>query len=241
MTIKNKLTTSVSTTAYVAYGQSINNKWNAETKLEGLLEIAKQASAILADEIVATGGKQIDLIFEKGKEKPIRNAVVSALIEPMPKKKSDLIFLRDKKELHKPATKTEIAWCSPSYIALQFAQIEKSEQRTFIRKADVRNFLTSRINTAVDDLRAMVAYRLGEQKLSAKDAKEGIEPKKRSDKKAVKKAVKEEKSDPTPKSDREKIHAQINNAITIAQNTRDDSFNKVEVLVLLQKLTKLLK
>jgi nucleoside 2-deoxyribosyltransferase len=52
------------------------------------------------------------------------------------------LIIKDKKELHKRASKEMLNWCSPSYIALQFAQIEKSEQRNFIRKADVKNFLT---------------------------------------------------------------------------------------------------
>jgi hypothetical protein len=84
----------------------------------------------------------------------------------------------------------------------------------------------------------MLAYRLGEGKLSAKDAKEGIEPTKRTDKVSI---VKKDRVDTTPKSDKEKIHCQINNAITIAQNTRDDSFSKVEVLVLLQQIVNLIK
>lgn len=244
MTIKNKLKTStkieVNKTArvFLAYGQSINKKWDAESKLDGVSEKAKQASSILADDIVAGGGKQIDLIAEPKKEKPIRDAVINSLFIPMPLKKKALLELRSKKELHKRASKEMINWCSPSYIALQYAQIEKSEQRTFIRKADVKNFLTSRINTAVDDLKAMVAYRLGEDKLSAKDGKAGIAPTKRADKKSTNN---KERVDTAPKSDKEKIHAQINNAIVILQNSKDQSFNKVEILVLLQKIVKLLK
>jgi len=235
MNTKNILNTS---TSYTNYGVAINRKWDAETKLDAVVETVRQASCILADEIVANDGKQIDLIFERGKEKPIRDAVVNALVTSMPKNKQALMALKDKKELNTRASKEMISWCSPSYIALQFTQIEKSEKRDFIRKSDVRNFLTSRINTAVDDLKAMVAYRLDENKLSAADAKEGITPTKRADKTA---GVKKDRVDTTLKSDKEKIHCQINNAITIAQNTKDQSFNKVEVLVLLQKLTKLLK
>ena len=240
MITKNKLKASVSIpeTTFTAYGININKKWDAENKLDGVSEQAKQASSILADDLVAIGAKQIDLIAEPKKEKPIRDKVVNALIDSMAENKQALLELKDKKELHKRASKEMLNWCSPSYIALQFAQIEKSEQRNFIRKADVKNFLTSRINTAVDDLKAMLAYRLGEGKLSAKDAKEGIDPTKRADKVAI---VKKDRVDTTPKTDKEKIHCQINNAITIAQNTRDDSFSKVEVLVLLQQIVNLIK
>jgi hypothetical protein len=55
-----------------------------------------------------------------------------------------------------------------------------------------------------------VSYRLEEGKLSAKDAKEGIDPTKRADK-----VAKKDRVDTTPKTDKEKIHCQINNAITI--------------------------
>ena len=235
MNTKNKLNTE---TSYLAYGVAINKKWDAETKLEGLLESAKQASRIVADDLLARGAKQIDLIAEPKKEKPIRDKVVNALINSMAENKQALLELKSKKELHKRASKEMLNWCSSSYIALQFAQIEKSEQRNFIRKADVKNFLTSRINTAVDDLKAMLAYRLGEEKLSAKDGKAGIEPTKRADKVAI---VKKDRVDTTPKSDKEKVHAQINNAIVILQNSKDQSFNKVAVLVLLQKIVNLLK
>ena len=244
MTIKNKIkaSNSISETSYLEYGQSINNKWEAEVKLEGILEKAKQASSILADELVADGVKQIDLIAEPKKEKPIRNAVISALIEPMPVKKKALFALRDKKELNKRASMEMVNWCSPSYIALQYDQIEKSEQRTFIRKSDVRNFLTSRINTAVDDLKAMVAYRLGEQKLSAKDAKEGFAPTKRADKKAIK-VVKKERVDTAPKSDIERIHALLNEIIAIWQNSSCPILKKLMVVGLgsVQKIVNLIK
>lgn len=234
MTLKTKLKTSIS---YVAYGKAKNAQWEAEHKLDGSLEKSRQTSRLLVDELIANDVEQIDLIAEPKKEKPIRDAVVFNLVDPMPAKKKALLNLKDKKELHKRASKEMVGWCTSSYIALQNKQIDNSNQRTFIRKADVKNFLTSRINTAVDDLKAMVAYRLGEEKLSSKDGKAGIAPTKRADKKAVKK----ERVDTAPKSDKEKIHAQINNAITITQNSKAQDFNKVEILVQLQKIVKLLK
>ncbi len=234
MTIKNKLKTSIS---YVAYGKAKNAQWEAETKYDGSLEKSKQTSRLLVDELIANDVEQIDLIAEPKKEKPVRIEIVNALTSPMADKKKALLELKSKKELHKRASKEMVGWCTSSYIALQNKQIDNSDQRTFIRKADVKNFLTSRINTAVDDLKAMLAYRLGEEKLSAKDGKAGIAPTKRADKKAVKK----DRVDTAPKSDKEKIHAQINNAIVILQNSKDQSFNKVEILVQLQKVVKLLK
>lgn len=235
--IMNIKTTKKTSISYATYGKAKNTQWDAENKLDGLLEKVKQASRLLADQLVADDVKQIDLIAEPKKEKPYRVSLVNALIDPMIEKKKALLELKNKKELHKQATKEMVSWCSPSYIALQYKQVDKSDQRTFIRKADIKNFLTSRINTAVDDLKAMVAYRLGEEKLSGKDGKAGITPTKRADKKAVKK----DRVDTTPKSDIEKIHAQINNAIVITQNSKDQSFNKVEILVQLQKIVKLLK
>lgn len=232
--IKTKLNTE---TSYIAYGIAINKKWEAENKLEYVNEQAKQASRVIADDLVARDAKQIDLIAEPKKEKPFRDNVIDGLIYSMAEKKKALLELKSKKELHKRASKEMIGWCSSSYIALQYKQIENSDQRTFIRKADVKNFLTSRINTAVDDLKAMLAYRLGEEKLSAKDGKAGIAPTKRADKKSNNK----DRVDAAPKSDKEKIHAQINNAIVILQNSKDQSFNKVEILVQLQKVVNLLK
>ena len=233
MNIKTK-----NTISYATYGKAKNTQWDAEVKYEGLLEKVKQASRVLADQLVADDVKQIDLIAEPKKEKPVRIELVNALTSPMADKKKALLELKSKKELHTRANKEMIAWCSSSYIALQNKQIDKSDQRTFIRKADVKNFLTSRINTAVDDLKAMLAYRLGEEKLSAKDAKDGHEPTKRADKIAI---VKKDRVDTAPKSDKEKIHAQINNAITITQNSKDQGFNRVEILVQLQKIVNLLK
>lgn len=239
---KTKLINSTSTTAYVDYGKIKNAQWDAETKVEGLLEKAKQASRVLADEIVATGGNQIDLIFEKGKEKPFRNKVISALDEALSLSKFELITCKDKQKLKKPASKIEMSWCSPSYIALQYAQIEKSEQRTFITKSDVKNFLTNRRNTAISDLRAMVAYRLEEEVLSPKDAKEGIAPTKRSDKKAAK-VVKKERVDTAPKSDLEEVHELVNKLIVKCQNTNCPILKKVSVLIcsLAHKIVGILK
>lgn len=236
---KTKLNNSTSTTAYVDYGKIKNAQWDAETKIEGLLERAKQASRVLVDEIIATGGKQIDLIFEKGKEKPFRNKVISALDGSLPLAKFELINCKDTVKLKKPASKTELSWCLPSFLKRQSNQIEKSDQRTFIAKADVKNFLTNRRNTAISDLRAMVAYRLGEEKLAPKDAKEGIAPTKRADKKAVKK----ERVDTTPKSDIQKIHALLNEIIAIWQNTTCPILKKVNVmgLSLVQKIVNLIK
>jgi hypothetical protein len=53
MITKNKLKASVSIpeTTFTAYGININKKWDAENKLDGVTEQAKQASSILADEI----------------------------------------------------------------------------------------------------------------------------------------------------------------------------------------------
>jgi hypothetical protein len=242
MTIKNKLNNSTSTTAYVDYGKIKNAQWDAETKIEGLLERAKQASRVLVDEIIATGGKQIDLIFEKGKEKPFRNKVISALDGSLPLAKFELITCKDKVKLKKPANKTELSWCLPSFLKKQSNQIEKSDQRTFITKADVKNFLTNRRNTAISDLRAMVAYRLEEEVLAPKDAKEGIAPTKRADKKAVK-VVKKERVDTAPKSDIQKIHALLNEIIAIWQNTTCPILKKVNVmgLSLVQKIVNLIK
>jgi len=239
---KTKLNTSISTTAYLEYGQSINNKWEAETKFESILERAKQASRILADEIVANGGKQIDLIAEVKKEKPFRNKLISALDEALPLAKFELITCKDKQKLKKPASKTELSWCLPSYLQRQYTEIEKSDQRTFITKADVKNFLTNRRNTAISDLRAMVAYRLEEEVLAPKDAKEGIAPTKRADKKAVK-VVKKERVDTTPKSDIERIHALLNEIIAIWQNTTCPILKKLMVVGLgsVQKIVNLIK
>ena len=233
--IKTKLNTE---TSYIAYGVAINKKWDAENKLEGLLEEAKQASRVIADDLVARNAQQIDLIAEPKKEKPFRDMVINALTDAMAEKKRALLELKSKKELHKRASKAEIAWCSPSYIALQYKQIEKSEQRTFIRKADVKNFLTSRINTAVDDLKAMLAYRLGEEKLSAKDGKAGIAPTKRADKKSNNK----DRVDTAPKSDIERAHALVNELVVLCQNTKCPILKKISVAIcaLAHKIVKLI-
>ena len=177
MTIINKLKTSIS---YVAYAQAKNAQWDAEVKYDGSLEKSKQTSRLLADQLVAAGAEQIDLIKETEKDKPFRVEIVNALTSAMAAKKRDLYNLKDKEELNKRATKEMIGWCSPSYIKKEYAKIDKSDKRTFIRKTDVRHFLTGRVNTAIDDLKAMVAYRLGEEKLSGKDGKAGIEPTTRS-------------------------------------------------------------
>ena len=234
----NTQTKTKTTISYVTYSEAKNAQWDAEIKFEVLLERVKQASRLLADQLVANDVQQIDLIVEPKKDKPYRNELVNALIGSMSDKKKDLFNLKGKKELHKPATKEMIGWCLPSYIALQNKQIDKSDQRTFIRKTDVRNFLTSRINTAVDDLKAMVAYRLGEEKLSSKDGKAGIAPTKRTDKKV---SVKKERVDTAPKSDKETIHAKLNDVKATAQNSRDGSFNIVKFLTELDRTIESIK
>jgi len=235
--LKNKLNTE---TSYITYGNAMNKKWDAEVKIEGLLEMAKQASRVLADEIVATGGNQIDLIFEKGKEKPFRNKLISALDGSLPLAKFELITCKDKDKLKKPASKTELSWCLPSFLKKQYVQIENSDQRTFIAKSDVKNFLTNRRNTAISDLRAMVAYRLEEEILAPKDAKEGIAPTKRADKKSTNK---KERVDTAPKSDLEKIRALLNEIIAIWQNSSCPILKKFNVagLILVQKIVNLIK
>ena len=237
MTIINKLKTSIS---YVAYAQAKNAQWDAEVKYDGSLEKSKQTSRLLADQLVAAGAEQIDLIKETEKDKPFRVEIVNALTSAMAAKKRDLYNLKDKEELNKPATKEMIGWCSPSHIKKQLAEIDKSEKRTFIRKTDVRHFLTSRVNTAIDDLKAMVAYRLDEEKLSGKDGKAGIAPTKRAKKIAI---VKKDRVDTAPKSDIEKIHALLNQIIAIWQNSTCPILKKLNVmgLSLVQKIVNLLK
>ncbi len=231
--IKTKLN---NTTSYVAYGKAKIAQWDCENKLEGHREKVKQASRIAADNLVADGADQIDLIFEPKKDKPFRKAIVNAFISSMSVKKQSLFKLNGE-ELKKRASKEMISWCSPSYIALQYAQVEKSEKRTFIRKSDVKNFFTKNIGTAIDDLKAMVAYRLGEEKLSAKDARAGIVPTKRADKKPTKK----ERVDTAPKSDKEVVKALANELQAKIQNSKDGSFNVVEALVCIHRLNKALK
>ena len=233
---KNKLNTTATT--YVNYGKAKNAQWNAEDKHDVASETARQASRILADEIVAIGGGQIDLIAEPKKEKPIRMAAVSALIDPMTASKKALLALKGK-ELKKPATKEQLALCPKTWVASQQALVETSDRREFISKSDVKNKLTGRINTAIDDLKAMVAYRLGEEKLSGKDGKAGIAPTKRADKKAVKK----ERVSSVPLTDIQKIHALLNEIIAIWQNTTCPILKKVNVLglSLVQKIVNLLK
>ena len=233
----NTQTKTKNTISYVTYGKAKNAQWDAETKLEVLLERVKQASRLLADQLVAAGAEQIDLINEPKKEKPFRVDLIGALTNAMSDKKKALYNLKSKEELDKPATKEMIAWCSPSHIKKQLAQIDVHKTRTFIRKADVKGFLTKNVGTAVDDMKAMIAYRLGEEKLSAADAKAGIAPTKRTDKKAVKK----ERVDTTPKSDKEKIHAKLNDVRVIAQNSRDGSLNTVKFLIELDRTIESIK
>lgn len=223
---------------YIQYGVALNKKWDAENKYDGALESVRQYSRVIADDLVAIDVTQIDLIAEPKKEKPFRNAIVKSITDPMSDKKKDLLALKSKKELHKRASKEMVGWCTSSYIALQNKQIDNSDQRTFIRKADVKNFLTSRINTAIDDLRAMLAYRLGEEKLSAKDGKAGIAPTKRADKKAVKK----DRVDATPKSDIERAHALVNELVVLCQNTKCPILKKISVAIcaLAHKIVKLI-
>jgi hypothetical protein len=234
--LKNKLNTE---TSYIAYGIAINKKWDAENKLDGASERAKQASRVIADDLVARDAQQIDLIAEPRKDKPHRDRVINALTDAMAEKKRALYKVKSKKELHKRATKSEIAWCAPSYIARQYAEIEKSEQRTFIRKSDVKNFLTKNIGTAIDDLKAMLAYRLGEEKLSGKDGKAGIAPTKRADKKPT---VKKDRVDTAPKSDIERAHALVNELVVLCQNTKCPILKKISVAIcaLAHKIVKLI-
>lgn len=235
MGIKNKLKTSIS---YVAYGKAKNAQWNAEDKHDDALARSKQETRLLADNMVASGVQQIDLIAETKKEKPFRMATVSSLIDAMSVSKKALLALKGK-ELKKPATKEQLALCPKTWVASQQALVETSDRREFISKSDVKNKLTGRINTAIDDLKAMVAYRLGEEKLSGKDGKAGIAPTKRADKKAVKK----ERVSSVPLTDIQKIHALLNEIIAIWQNTTCPILKKVNVLglSLVQKIVNLLK
>ena len=94
----------------------------------------------------------------------------------------------------------------------------------------MRTAITRKVSKTMGNVRRSLASRYNEDQVIKTDGT-----------KAKNSTAKKERIDTTPKTDKEKAKCQLNNARTIIQNTRDDSFNKVEALTLLDQLYKLLK
>jgi hypothetical protein len=94
----------------------------------------------------------------------------------------------------------------------------------------MRTAITRKVSKTMGNVRRSLASRYNEDQVIKTDGT-----------KAKKSTAKKERIDTTPKTDKEKVHAQINNAIVILQNSKDQSFNKVAVLVLLQQIVNLIK
>lgn len=114
-----------------------------------------------------------------------------------------------------------------------FALWENKDLERGSALSKLRTKLTRQTSKYMGNIRRALAFRLGEETIKkSNDFKiEKAKPKTKGDVEQV----------TTPKTDVEKIHAQINNAIVIAQNSKDENFNKVELLILLQKITIILK